>query len=726
MKKATKHTLIIAGAFLLIAAILFSTYIFARVNILLKGDLSIALEPKQAYILAERGSEKDIIFNISIENRNFCEAYCTYSFRNLGTGEVLDKEGFIGGRGTELIKKYTLSTPSKGTGQVAYELVAECANKRTFLCQTSGDTRVRSSFVTVGYELSLEEKEAVEELRMRLISFLDSLLSLDIKSQELAGKADALSKYFPVDEISSDSSLLWGEVEAMIAVAEEMKREWAAEEYSILNKSISENEAALNTLSLFADNIGLAIKEKEDIHRRAVRKVEAFRSRLLSFDNIIKAYLLAENTSKEGVFNDTLIEYLGITAELNNGTRNGHRNIDLGVAFLEKRISTEETLAENLLRRTAEEAIRALEREKNESLPIPRGFNESFARIDEVCGKLNSTVEPANETSKLIERVCRPVSYSGVDISRYNLSIRMLPDNITISAVPRISATIFEHTAVCCVFGECGPCCEEKCGEEQRLYPVILLHGHAISRETSFAYSLSGFEKIRDELKNDGFIDAGTLLPSSEFMQSERGVIGRFGKPVVFGTTYYVGAYDSEGNILSVPSKSEEIAEYARRLNRTIELARWKTGAEKVNIIAYSMGGLVARKYLADFGEGKVNKLIMIATPNKGIAGRIESFCPIAGASTECLEMAATSQFMNELNNPRNNLRIPAFVIAGKGCQMDGKNGDGIVLLENALLPYSLNFEIEGNCEGKNLHEKIRDTDAYPKVYETIRNALRG
>jgi pimeloyl-ACP methyl ester carboxylesterase len=43
-----------------------------------------------------------------------------------------------------------------------------------------------------------------------------------------------------------------------------------------------------------------------------------------------------------------------------------------------------------------------------------------------------------------------------------------------------------------------------------------------------------------------------------------------------------------------------------------------QTGSTKVNIIAHSMGGLVAKKYVADSGSEKINNLIFVGTPHFG------------------------------------------------------------------------------------------------------------
>jgi len=61
------------------------------------------------------------------------------------------------------------------------------------------------------------------------------------------------------------------------------------------------------------------------------------------------------------------------------------------------------------------------------------------------------------------------------------------------------------------------------------------------------------------------------------------------------------------------------IPQFARRLERNITQIKGETRAEKVDIVAHSMGGLVSRYYIEKLGgRGDVGKLIMVQTPNHG------------------------------------------------------------------------------------------------------------
>lgn len=66
----------------------------------------------------------------------------------------------------------------------------------------------------------------------------------------------------------------------------------------------------------------------------------------------------------------------------------------------------------------------------------------------------------------------------------------------------------------------------------------------------------------------------------------------------------------------------------AARLARFCDAVLRETGAGHVNLVAHSLGGLVAMEYLHDAGAGRVRRLVTIASPHAGIAWR----GPIVGA----------------------------------------------------------------------------------------------
>ncbi len=75
-------------------------------------------------------------------------------------------------------------------------------------------------------------------------------------------------------------------------------------------------------------------------------------------------------------------------------------------------------------------------------------------------------------------------------------------------------------------------------------------------------------------------------------------------------------AYSDEKN-----PATGDIYEYAKLFAKRIEEILIQTKSPKVNIVAHSMGGLISRYYIEKLGGAeKVNKLIMLGTPNRGSA----------------------------------------------------------------------------------------------------------
>ena len=61
-----------------------------------------------------------------------------------------------------------------------------------------------------------------------------------------------------------------------------------------------------------------------------------------------------------------------------------------------------------------------------------------------------------------------------------------------------------------------------------------------------------------------------------------------------------------------------DIERFAEQLNTKVEKTCAATGAERVMLVAHSMGGLVARAYLRRFGPRRVARVVTIGTPHHG------------------------------------------------------------------------------------------------------------
>lgn len=61
------------------------------------------------------------------------------------------------------------------------------------------------------------------------------------------------------------------------------------------------------------------------------------------------------------------------------------------------------------------------------------------------------------------------------------------------------------------------------------------------------------------------------------------------------------------------------VLQMVEELGRKIEMVMKKTGAKQIDIVAHSLGGIVARAYMSlGEGRGKVRKLVTLGTPHQG------------------------------------------------------------------------------------------------------------
>lgn len=375
--------------------------------------------------------------------------------------------------------------------------------------------------------------------------------------------------------------------------------------------------------------------------------------------------------------------------------------------------------------KTNSDAIRIAESmlPKNKTAVMTLDYNQSINLSLYLLSKINSS-NGVNELLGTCSKLNKKLEEAG------NFNFEPVSANITYKIISKINTTLSDNPPICCVFNECKPCCsDESCKNNPKTFPVIFVHGHSVATGNSPEFSLDAFNQLQAKLQNDGYLNAGNLLYSEEGA-AEKGEWGLSGKPVTVKVTYYYDIYRKEDRYVIVPTKSESIDTYALRLNDIVNVVKYKTGKPKVNIIAFSMGGLVARKYMQIFGDESVNKFIAIGSPNQGIIGNVAGLCPVFGESKECIDMQQNSLFLNRLNDPaRQPSTVKIFNIIGKGCFRDGKDSDGIVLAEQASLNGIANakeFFVNGTCSKFGyFHTELVDVDKYPQVYQIISEILK-
>lgn len=302
--------------------------------------------------------------------------------------------------------------------------------------------------------------------------------------------------------------------------------------------------------------------------------------------------------------------------------------------------------------------------------------------------------------------------------------------NITKLTFSIINFSLFnleEPLEKCCFYGKCEECCNDKCFDNPEKYPIILIHGHSFNEQVSADLSLDSFEKIQKALENYGYLNAGSLLLSS-FNEEEKGALGKINFPITIKASYYFDILANGGKDIVIQTKTDNLDTYTLRLRDIINGVKYKTNRNKVIIIAHSMGGLIARRYLKVFGEEDIGKLILISTPNHGISGSTLNLCPIFGTELECKDMNKDSLFMSKLNTspiPQ----IPVYNIIGIGCETNGEKSDGVVTNSSQYLEYARNYYIKGSCKDSEfiyLHDDILNPEKYSETAGLIKSFLKN
>ncbi len=92
------------------------------------------------------------------------------------------------------------------------------------------------------------------------------------------------------------------------------------------------------------------------------------------------------------------------------------------------------------------------------------------------------------------------------------------------------------------------------------------------------------------------------------------------------------------------------IEEFARRLGKRVDAILQSTGAEQIDLVGHSMGGLVARYYLEQLdGPGKVRRCVTIETPHHG------SLLAMVAPGENGRQMRPGSTFLADLNYMESN-----------------------------------------------------------------------
>jgi pimeloyl-ACP methyl ester carboxylesterase len=700
---------------------------FLYVKFLLGHDIVLRLTPTQEFFELERNDVADVEFEMSITTNPFCMAKCSYRFKDISFNNVIE------------VKESSLRTliPSKlsfpinaswlGKGQRLYRFRAECHNEKSFLCHTDEIPTSKTTLITLNHDINKEDKEIKKDIKPKLNSMVESIEEYQGKILWMRYLVKKLQEISNVNDLNQSVLQLNESTSNMISQIKELQTLWYQENYVSLK----------NDYDLFvSENLNNYFDDVEATEAFLIKNIDDYNLAIKRLDTIYDELLLIRNLSLDNLsivseINKLISAYKEVTEIFSQKTL----SIEIKVSSVEKLNSDM-----NNVRSYKDELISKI---SNLKLKIYLGYND-------LCNLTNNTAcFDYNSTSNNILEICQDLKslhdyYNKSINDSYNKTL-LLPEKCLISNITsnftlekkefvpfsgdvnvllfNLNVSFDEQDSKCCIFNKCETCCDSDSCNKDEYYPIIFLHGHAFNKDVEADYSLEGFNELQSKLESSGYLDGGSvsLYTDQKFI---KGNWGRVPMPISLKATYYLDIFFDTGNYVLVETKSENVDTYAIRLKELIDTIKYRTAKDKVKIIAHSMGGLVSRRYLQVFGSDSVHSLLMIGTPNKGIEGNVADICSLVGEDLECRDMSKNSLFLNKLN--RDPLPdIPIWIIVGSGCDMSGKDGDGIVLKESAYIESATNKFIEGTCKGiTHLHTEMLDPMKYPDVLEIITEFL--
>ena len=719
VKKNWRKIILIASiASILIIFALFVTGL--RIRFAVQDDLIISIDPANVAFTINNDQSQDVTFSISTRNSIFCEAECAFTLYDRSGEKIID-QGDVRLKDKQSIEKtYTLIPFRKGSGQKIYNFEVQCSNMKTFFCSTQSPLRKRLSFITLNYKLTEKELQLKEEVEQKLTK---SFTLINNASQNIQ-KSEKILEIKPIGSFKLKSL---GNALELADIATGL---WLEEDYlqlesyadALLNLSNSLYKSTKTTLSSILSSIN-----KQNTLSKKYNKLKSdffqTASNITIKDSCNKVYTYLQNIK--------LGKYQKISS------------LEKDIAEVEIIIDDINLLMDNIT--TAGKSLVEQEYSKKCFLGycenttnicadlhdiIEEYNNKTYTSAANISGityyqEFNNTIKIliSNESKEFHDEYCKGYNVTTIQ----DMELLSIPKNISTKNI--IENELAENKPKCCIYGKCSPCCDnDECKNDEELFPVILIHGHSLLRKTSPEPTSDIFNKIQYQLQEDGYINTGSVnfdFNISDYKESEWGLSGF---PIVTKASYYYDYFYSFGRYIYVTKSTDNLDTYAIRLNDIIKVIKYRTGKPKVNIIAHSMGGLVARRYVQIFGDNSVNKLILIATPNKGIEGDIKKLCHIFGEKKECEDMYADSILIKKLAvySPES---TRFYTISGKGCKTADKDGDGIATFESSLIDYAESFTVDGTCTDfvkASLHMDLLDIDKYPEVYGYITEVLES
>jgi len=246
-------------------------------------------------------------------------------------------------------------------------------------------------------------------------------------------------------------------------------------------------------------------------------------------------------------------------------------------------------------------------------------------------------------------------------------------------------------------------------------YPIVFVHG--------WLGDSNSFDEFKEKMVDDGYtIDYSDWYKYNEnppyWMQLERESL------VLLDTTYSYELVGEDSCALKY-----NIEEHAKKLDEHIEEIKKSAGVDKVNIVAHSMGGLITRYYIQNYGGYEsVNKVVTLGTPHEGAKSYTDSLSQfVSSIKQSCSEesfdeaaeqLSSSSDFIYNLNLQNDYSEYVDYYTVFTSY-------DELVSQESATLDFAkINYPDTLCSAGFPTHNSLRKPSLCPEAYEYVLDAL--
>jgi triacylglycerol lipase len=169
--------------------------------------------------------------------------------------------------------------------------------------------------------------------------------------------------------------------------------------------------------------------------------------------------------------------------------------------------------------------------------------------------------------------------------------------------------------------------------------------------------------------------------------------------------------------VRSAGTGTQDLRDQAADLRDAVDEVLDETGAESVDLVGYSAGGLVVRIYVADLGGGAhVRRAVTLASPHHGtdlaaLAGAVgSSACPMA-----CQQMDPDSDLLRRLNAGDETPAGPEWVALWT------EDDATVVPPDSGALDGALDIDLQEVCPGVRAdHPDVPRTPAVIAIVESV------